>query len=100
MMLQKIFPWLYKNPETKIDATNDTKASNANQFNEKEFFSVKELAVKLGISRNMAYKLIRTDSFPCLKIGQRFFIPNDMYNDWVQWKIADTKNTYNFNKEN
>ena len=100
MMLQKFFPWLYKNPEIKIDATNDTKASSTKQLNEKEFLSVKELAGMLGISQNMAYRLIKTATFPCLMIGNRYFIPKGMLNDWVQWKVADTKYTNNFNKEN
>jgi excisionase family DNA binding protein len=100
MMLQRIFPWLYKNPVTTVDATNETKASSTNQLNEKEFFSVKELAGKLGISRNLAYKLIKTASFPYLKIGNRFLIPKGMFNDWVQSQVETSKRTYNLYKEN
>ena len=98
MRNNKFLPWLHRNMEPSVIAQNEIKILA--QLNEKEFFSVKELAEKLGISQISAYNLIKTPFFPCLKIGQRFFIPTNMFNNWVQWKIENTKSTYDFDKEN
>ena len=45
--------------------------------------SVPQLATTLGISRSGAYTLVRTASFPALKIGSRIVIPKDKLQDWI-----------------
>ncbi len=41
--------------------------------------SVPEVAAALGISRAGAYELVRADSFPKIKIGNRIVVPKDKF---------------------
>ena len=45
--------------------------------------SVPEVAAVLGISRAGAYELVRSDSFPALKIGSRIVVPKEKFIEWV-----------------
>lgn len=37
----------------------------------------------LGISRAMAYNLLRSESFPTLHIGSRKIVPKDAFINWM-----------------
>ena len=45
--------------------------------------SVPEMAAALGISRDGAYELARSEGFPALRIGTRIVIPKDKLQEWV-----------------
>ncbi len=45
--------------------------------------SVPEVAAVLGISRAGAYELVRSDSFPKIKIGNRIVVPKDKFIAWM-----------------
>ena len=45
--------------------------------------SVPEVAKVLGISRAGAYELVRADSFPKIRIGNRIVIPRDKFIAWI-----------------
>ena len=45
--------------------------------------SVAEVASALGISRAGAYELVRSNSFPALKIGSRIVVPKDKFLAWI-----------------
>ena len=45
--------------------------------------SVPEVAAVLGISRAGAYELVRSDSFPALKIGSRIVVPKEKFIGWI-----------------
>ena len=45
--------------------------------------SVPQLAAVLNISRSGAYALVRSESFPALKIGSRIVIPKDKLQNWI-----------------
>ena len=37
-----------------------------------------------AIGINQIYRLIKRDDFPCLKIGKKYFIIEEMLGDWIQ----------------
>jgi len=39
--------------------------------------SVREAAALLGISKDLAYELVRTGEIPALKLGRRVVVPGD-----------------------
>lgn len=43
-----------------------------------------EAAQAIGISRNKMYDLLKTDSFPCKRIGGRIVIPVDALKKWLE----------------
>ena len=45
--------------------------------------SVPEVAKVLGISRAGAYELVRSDSFPKIRIGNRIVVPRDKFIAWI-----------------
>ena len=45
--------------------------------------SVPEVGKVLGISRARAYELVRSDSFPKIRIGNRIVIPRDKFIAWI-----------------
>lgn len=45
--------------------------------------SVPEVGKVLGISRAGAYELVRADSFPKIRIGNRIVIPRDKFIAWI-----------------
>lgn len=42
-----------------------------------------EVGEVLGISRAAAYKLVRSEGFPRMKIGKRILIPRDKFIQWI-----------------
>lgn len=55
----------------------------------KEYITVNELAVKLGVSRPMAYKLIHAEGFPMMKLGKKVLIPLDGLDSWIKARMHE-----------
>ena len=53
--------------------------------------SVPEVGKVLGISRAGAYELVRADSFPKIRIGNRIVVPRDKFIAWIdqQSEVSD-----------
>ena len=49
--------------------------------------SADDVAEVLGISRANAYTLMRSKSFPTLKIGKRMTVPKDKLIEWIEQQI-------------
>jgi excisionase family DNA binding protein len=45
--------------------------------------SVEELSESLGIGRNQAYQLTRSEGFPCVHVGTRILIPMKEFQEWL-----------------
>ena len=50
--------------------------------------SVEEAAALLGISRALAYELVRRDDLPCLRLGRRVVIPRKALEQFVEAAAA------------
>lgn len=52
-------------------------------------YTVAETAKVLGISRPLAYKLVKErEGFPVIKLGKRMFIPRKGLEDWLLTESA------------
>ena len=60
---------------------NKTKYTNYNDL--PLMLSVPDVASVLGISRAGAYELVRSDSFPSLRIGPRIIVPKERFIEWI-----------------
>ncbi len=49
--------------------------------------SVPEVAAVLGISRAGAYALVRSESFPKIKIGNRIVVPKNKFIAWMDAQV-------------
>ena len=52
-------------------------------MNKKLTYTVPELAKALGIGKNKAYELIKTEGFPVIYIGASIRIPIEALNKWL-----------------
>ena len=50
---------------------------------DKTTMSVQELSAQMGISLPKAYKLVKTQSFPTIRIGTRILIPVEAFKEWL-----------------
>ena len=50
---------------------------------EKYVYSVEEVQVILGIGRAQAYELVKSNAFPCRKVGRRLLIPIEPFEKWL-----------------
>lgn len=49
-----------------------------------KILKVKDIQDHLGISKTRAYELIRLKTFPKVKIGHRYYIPENEYEEWLK----------------
>lgn len=53
--------------------------------------TVEDVMTNLHISsKTTAYKLFRLDSFPSIKIGNKYIVPLTEYNKWIK-KVTNTE---------
>lgn len=45
-------------------------------------YTVKDISLILGIGNNTAYSLMNNSKFPSYKIGNRFYIRKEDFNEW------------------
>lgn len=53
-------------------------------------YTVKDISTILGIGSNAAYSLMNNSKFPSYKIGNRFYIRIEDFNDWFS-KVRNKK---------
>ena len=46
--------------------------------------TIKDVQNRLGICKNNAYKLIKLPNFPTIKIGRKYLIPQEEFENWIQ----------------
>ena len=57
---------------------------NIIQDNEIKMLTAKELSKVLRIGRDKAYALMKSNGFPSLCIGKRYFVTTKALNDWIK----------------
>ncbi len=50
---------------------------------------VEDVAIILGISRAGAYRLVKSDGFPCIRVYKRLIIPRDKFFSWYDKKTDE-----------
>ena len=48
-----------------------------------EIYTVREVAVCLGISAALAYELVRAGEIPAKRLGRRWVIPRERFHAWL-----------------
>lgn len=43
-----------------------------------------ELRQRLGVSREVAYRLMRSESFPSMRLGTRYYVDEDRLEEWLK----------------
>lgn len=43
-----------------------------------------ELKKRLGVSREVAYRLMRSESFPSMRLGARYYVDEDRLEEWLK----------------
>jgi excisionase family DNA binding protein len=50
--------------------------------------NVPDVAKYLGVSRTVAYKLVRQPGFPSIRVGEkRIVIPRDKFKEWIEKQV-------------
>lgn len=50
---------------------------------ENKVYTIKDIQDYLGIGKNTAYKLLKLPNFPVIKIGKKYIIPKDSFEEWI-----------------
>lgn len=51
---------------------------------------VTDIQKHLGIGKTKAYELVKLKGFPKIKIGHRYYIPEDAYEKWLHDNLKRT----------
>lgn len=49
---------------------------------------VNEIMQKMGIGRDKAYELIRQEKFPVIRVGRRFLVHEDVFDQWLRGELT------------
>jgi excisionase family DNA binding protein len=54
---------------------------------EKVMLGVPDIMKKMGIGRDNAYSIIRSNQFPTIKIGRRYLVHEDIFDKWLKGEL-------------
>jgi excisionase family DNA binding protein len=55
---------------------------------EKEFFSLEEVADKLGVTYQLIYRLVRSGELPAVRLGKLYRVPSAALESYLQTNMA------------
>lgn len=61
----------------------DTNVTSANSEIERKTYTVLEIAVLLGIGKNQAYELCKTNQFRIIKVGRAIKVVKQSFDSWM-----------------
>ena len=64
---------------------------------EKAVYNIYEVAALMGINLPKAYKMVRQESFPSIRIGRRIVVPKEAFRRWLE-EAAFNKQSYDTTK--
>ena len=64
-------------------------AENNFQMNQKLTYSVAEAAKRIGIGKNAVYALAKAQKIPVIRVGRRFVINAEQFDNWFQEQCAN-----------
>lgn len=68
------------------------KRSDYTDYDQLPLFLNAEMTAKLlGISLSSAYELMHEEGFPALRIGSRFVVPKDKFQQWVEQQTGGAR---------
>ena len=71
----------------KMDLQSINDAPHGNKMDGRVYskmtLTVNELACELGVSRNIAYSLVKRPGFPCFHLGKRILVNRAMLQTWM-----------------
>lgn len=45
--------------------------------------TVSEVSEAMGIGKNQAYELVKSEGFPCVYVGRRIVVPYEAFLNWL-----------------
>ncbi len=49
-----------------------------------DFLTIKDLQERLGIGKNTAYALMKSECFPSIQLGRKWIIEEDAFYEWIK----------------
>lgn len=65
----------------------NNKSTQLNECDIGKMLTVKDIQEHLKLSKNIVYQLVRMDSFPKIKIGNSYRIPEEKYKKWIDQNL-------------
>jgi len=54
---------------------------------ERVMIGVNEIMQMMGIGRNRAYEIIKSNEFPSKKLGRRYLVHKDVFEKWLKGEL-------------
>ena len=55
------------------------------------FLNAKLVSQVLGVSISSAYELMHEEAFPSVRVGSRFVVPKDKFQQWVEQQTGSAR---------
>lgn len=55
-----------------------------------KMLNVMDIKQHLNISKDTAYKIVKMKDFPKITIGNKYYIPEDKYLEWINKRLKTT----------
>lgn len=81
-MIGKVFIFMKKAVEVKKDVFGEY---------ESKVYQIEDIMQILDIKRGLAYTLLNSGEFPVLRVGTRYRIPKEAFNEWLDKKLKGEK---------
>lgn len=60
---------------------------------EKVMIGVKDIMNRMGIGRDRAYEIIKRGEFHVIKVGRRYLVHQEVFEEWLKGKMVTSERT-------